>query len=44
MFQGVHQKYLAQYVALFEWARNLKRVTDHFLRSLMISRFIYLPT
>ena len=29
---------------MFEWAHNLKRVTDHFLRTLMIPRFIYLPT
>lgn len=36
--------YLAQYVAMFEWAHNLKRVTHRFLRILMISRFIYLPT
>lgn len=43
-FRGVHKKYLAQYVAMFQWAHNLKRVTDHFLRVLMIPRFIYLPT
>jgi len=28
-------KYLAQYVAVFEWAHNLKRVTDDFLRLIM---------
>jgi transposase-like protein len=43
-FRGVHKEYLAQYVAMFEWAHNLKRITDHFLRVLMIPRFIYLPT
>ena len=43
-FRGVHKKYLAQYVAMFEWAHNLKHVTGHFLRMLMIPRFIYLPT
>jgi len=42
-FRGVHKRYLAQYVAMFEWAHNLKRVNDHFLRILMIPRFIYLP-
>ncbi|MDD5037312.1 MAG: IS1595 family transposase, partial [Methylococcaceae bacterium] len=43
-FRGVHKRYLAQYVALFEWAHNLKRVNDHFLRILMIPSSIYLPT
>ena len=43
-FRGVHKEYLSQYVAMFQWAHNLKRVTDHFLRVLMIPRFIYLPT
>lgn len=42
-FRGVHKDYLAQYVAMFEWAHNLKHVTHHFLRILMIPRFIYLP-
>jgi formate hydrogenlyase subunit 4 len=37
-------EYLAQYVAMFEWAHNLKRVTDHFLRTLMKPGFIFLPT
>jgi transposase-like protein len=31
-FRGVHKKYLGQYVAMFEWAHNLKRVTNDFLR------------
>jgi transposase-like protein len=43
-FRGVHKKYLAQYVAMFEWAHNLKRVNEHFLRTLMNPRFICLPT
>jgi transposase len=43
-FRGVHKKYLASYVAMFEWAHNLKRVTDNFLRALMIPNFTYLPT
>ncbi len=42
-FRGVHKKYLAQYVAMFEWAHNLKRVTSDFLRTLMIPDFTYLP-
>jgi len=42
-FRGVHKKYLAQYVAMFEWAHNLKRVTSGFLRTLMIPNFTYLP-
>jgi transposase-like protein len=43
-FRGIHKKYLAQYVAMFEWAHNLKRVTADFLRALMLSNFTYLPT
>lgn len=34
-FRGVHKKYLAQYVAIFEWAHNLKEVTLAYLRRLM---------
>jgi hypothetical protein len=34
---------LAQYVAMFEWAHNLKRVTSDFLRTLMVPDFTYLP-
>jgi transposase len=34
-FRGVHKKYLAQYVAVFEWAHNLKTVTAKFLRLVM---------
>jgi transposase len=43
-FRGVHKKYLAAYVAMFEWAHNLKRVTLGFLRTLMVPNFTYLPT
>jgi len=35
-FRGVHKKYLALYVAMFEWAHNLKRVTSNFMRMLMV--------
>jgi transposase-like protein len=43
-FRGVHKKYLAAYVAMFEWAHNLKRVVAGFLRTLMMPSFTYLPT
>jgi transposase-like protein len=42
-FRGVHKKYLAAYVAMFEWAHNLKRVTTDFLRTLLVPSFTYLP-
>ena len=42
-FRGIHKKYLAQYVAMFEWTHNLKRVTSDFLRTLMVPHFTYLP-
>ncbi len=35
-FRGVHKKYLAQYVAVCEWAPNLKTVTAKFLRLVMV--------
>ena len=34
-FRGVSKWHLAGYVAIFEWANNLKRVTDDFLRRLL---------
>ena len=34
-FRGVSKHYLAQYVAIFQWAYNIKAVTDGFLRVLM---------
>lgn len=39
-FRGVHKRYLAQYVAIFEWTHNLKFVSDSFLRLLIHTRFI----
>jgi transposase-like protein len=42
-FRGVHKKYLAIYVAMFEWAHNVKRVTDSLLKALMVPCFTYLP-
>ena len=43
LFRGVHKKYLAAYVAMFEWAHNIKRVTADFLRTVMRPNFTYLP-
>lgn len=39
-FRGVHKKYLAQYVAVFEWAHNLKVVTAKFLRAMMVDSIL----
>ena len=35
-FRGTNKVYLSQYIALFEWTHNLKRVTTEWLRVLMI--------
>jgi len=35
MFRGVNKVYLHQYVAIFEWGRNIKRVTPRFVRALL---------
>ena len=37
-FRGVSKHYLRQYVAIFQWAHNLKRVTVEFIRSLLWGR------
>ena len=34
-FRGVNKAYLAQYVAMFLWAYNIKAATDEYLRALM---------
>lgn len=34
-FRGVSKHYLQQYVAMFQWAHNLKAATDDFLRTLL---------
>jgi hypothetical protein len=34
-FRGVNKTYLAQHVAMFRWAYNLKAVTTGFLRTLL---------
>ncbi len=33
-FRGVNKAYLAEYVAMFQWAYNLKAVTAEFLRTM----------
>jgi len=43
LFRGVHKKFLAGYVAMFQWAYTLKRVTADFLRALMIPHFTLNP-
>ena len=35
-FRGVSKWFLHQYVVIFEWAHNLKRVTTAFLRAMML--------
>ena len=42
-FRGVHKKYLASYVVMFEWSYNIKRASINFMRALMIPSFTYLP-
>ena len=42
-FRGIHKRYLGQYVAIFEWAHNLKQVTGRFLRLLLLSCSTELP-
>ena len=34
-FRGVSKWYLAQYAAMFQWAHNIKRATNDFLRVLL---------
>jgi transposase-like protein len=34
-FRGVHEEYLDQYVAMFQWAYNLKVVTDALLSGML---------
>ena len=35
IFRGVSKWYLDQYIAIFQWAYNLKTATDEFLRALL---------
>ncbi len=41
--RGVHKQYLAQYVAMYEWAVNLGHASDHYLRMLMQPDFTFPP-
>ena len=41
-FKGVHKKYLAGYVAISEFRRNLKRVSPAFISALVTSHTLYL--
>ena len=34
-FRGVSKEYLYQYVAIFEWGHNIKRVSGAFIRALL---------
>ena len=34
-FRGVNKVYLHQYVAMFEWGHNVKRVTPAFVQALL---------
>lgn len=43
-FRGVHQKFLSQYVAMFEWLYNLEEMTVEFLRMLLVPDFTFSPT
>jgi transposase-like protein len=42
-FRGLHQKFLPQYVAMFEWLYNLEDMTDKFLRMLLVPNFTFSP-
>jgi transposase len=42
-FRGVNKEHLAHYIAVHEWASNIKNVTDDFLRAMMW-RFTFSPT
>lgn len=42
-FKGVHKKYLPQYLAVFEWAYNLKEVSNIFLRLILLPGFTRKP-
>ncbi len=35
-FRGVHKRYLSEYIAVFQWAHHLKRLTMEFLRAVML--------
>ncbi len=35
IFRGVNKVYLQQYIAIFEWTHNFKKVTKEFLRNVL---------
>jgi len=37
-FRGVNKVYLSQYVAIFEWGTNTKRVTGEFIRAMVCTK------
>ena len=39
-FRGVNKVYLEQYIKMFEWSHNIKRVSDAFLRALLGGRVV----
>ena len=43
LFRGLNKEQLSHYIAVHEWASNLKRVTANFLRAMMW-RFTFQPT
>jgi transposase len=42
-FRGINKEHLSHYIAVHEWASNLKHVTNDFLRAMMW-RFTFSPT
>ncbi|WP_422923114.1 hypothetical protein [Singulisphaera sp. PoT] len=34
-FRGVNKEYLRQYVAIYQWSYNIKRVSGEFIRALL---------
>ena len=42
-YRGVHKKYLAQYVVIFEWAYNLKNLFQVLIRAMVIPDYTFKP-
>jgi transposase-like protein len=40
-FRGIHKRFLAQYVAVFEWTFNLKKLTTKLFRAFLIPNFTF---
>ena len=43
-FRGVNKVYLRQYVRVFAWVHNIKRITSEFLQAMVINDFILKTT